>query len=254
MKDEIQKFNEEVEENITRLEQDSDLKQISEEWFCRSMEDKYSYNFRWMGRPIIQYPQDILAMQEIIWNVQPDLIIETGIAHGGSLIFYASMLELMGKGGHVLGIDIDIREHNRRELEKHPMYKRITMFEGSSIADDMIERVNDFAKNYKRVLVVLDSLHSEEHVFMECIKYSPLVKCGSYLVVMDTCCEMVYRRQSGKENLPEWLERPWGLGNNAMTGMKKFLETTDRFETDRQIDAKLQISCAPNGYLKCIKD
>lgn len=252
MRDEIQAFKEEVRENIENLNNDTELQKLSQEWFCRSMEGKYSYNFSWMGRPIIQYPQDIMAMQEIIWEVQPDLIIETGIAHGGSLIFYASMLELLGRGA-VLGIDIDIREHNRREIEKHPMYKRITMYEGSSIDDNMVNKVFAFAKDYEKVLVVLDSCHSGEHVYEECKKYSPLVKLGSYLVVMDTCCEMVYEKEAQKDSLPDWLDRPWGLGDNAMTGMNKFLETTDRFEIDWRIDAKLQISCAPNGYLRCIK-
>lgn len=256
MKSEIEKFEDEVRENISRMGSDVKLQKLSEDWFCRSMEDKYSYNFCWMGRPIIQYPQDIIAMQEIIWDVCPDLIIETGIAHGGSLIFYASMLELIGNDkGHVLGIDIDIREHNRREIEKHPMYKRITMLEGSSTDEELIKNVFEFACDYKRVLVVLDSFHSEEHVLKECISYSPLIKKGSYLVVMDTCCEMVYQnRENSGEKLPDWLDRPWGVGNNAMTGMKKFLQTTDRFKIDIEIDSKLQISCAPSGYLKCIKD
>ena len=255
MKREMEMFKKEVKTNINELENDAEFHKISEQWFCHSMEKKYSYNFRWMGRPIIQYPQDIVAMQEIIWEVKPDLIIETGIAHGGSLIFYASMLELLGGNGHILGIDIDIREHNRREIEQHSMYKRITMFEGSSLADEIVEEVFKFAENYKKILVVLDSYHSEEHVLQECKRYSSLVKKGSYLVVMDTCCEMVYQnRQENREELPECLNRPWGLGDNPMTAVEKFLTTSDRFEIDKSIDAKLQISCAPNGYLRCIKD
>ncbi|MEN6349494.1 MAG: CmcI family methyltransferase, partial [Syntrophomonas sp.] len=111
----------------------SSFQSLSNQWFMESCRQKYSYRFQWLGRPIIQYPQDIMAMQEIIWQVKPDLIIETGIAHGGSLVFYASMLELLGGEGLVLGIDIDIREHNRREIEKHPLYKRIQMIAGSSI-------------------------------------------------------------------------------------------------------------------------
>jgi cephalosporin hydroxylase len=219
------------------------------------MDDKYSYNFRWMGRPIIQYPQDIMAMQEIIWDVKPDLIIETGIAHGGSLIFYASLMTLLGNNGHVLGIDIDIREHNRKEIEKHPMYDKITMFEGSSIDKDIVEKVFQFAKNYKKVLVVLDSNHAGNHVLQECRSYSPLVKKGSYLVVMDTNTELVFQnKQAQNVELPEYMVRPWGLGDNPMTGLQDFLKENDRFKIDETIDNKLQISCAPNGYLRCIKD
>lgn len=250
---------EEIKCNIERMEKDTELNNLSEQWFLRSMKDKYSYNFNWMGRPIIQYPQDIMAMQEIVWKVQPDLIIETGIAHGGSLIFYASLMELMyacgGADGHVLGIDIDIREHNRKAIEAHPMYKRITMYEGSSIDDDIVKRVYELAAHYNKVLVVLDSYHTGDHVYEECRKYSPLVKKGSYLVIMDTCCEMVYQNVDDSDiQASDWLERPWGVGNNPMTGMLKFMEECDRFEIDKQMDAKIQISCAPNGYLKCIKD
>ncbi|MCI9082440.1 MAG: cephalosporin hydroxylase [Lachnospiraceae bacterium] len=255
MNNPIEQFKEEVKQNIEKLGEDTQLRELSEQWFCKSMDDKYSYNFRWMGRPIIQYPQDIMAMQEIIWDVKPDLIIETGIAHGGSLIFYASLLTLLGNHGHVLGIDIDIREHNRTEIEHHPMFDKITMYEGSSIDKDMIQKVFEFAKDYQKILVVLDSCHTGSHVLEECRLYSPLVKQGSYLVVMDTCSEMIYRRmKEANEELPEHLVRPWKLGDNAMTGMQEFLKENDRFQIDTGIDHKLQISCAPNGYLQCIKD
>lgn len=255
MKNPIEEFKKEVENNIKNLGEDTELHQLSEQWFCKSIDDKYSYNFRWLGRPIIQYPQDIIAMQEIVWDVKPDLIIETGIAHGGSLIFYASLLTLLGNNGHVLGIDIDIREHNRKEIEKHPMYDKITMLEGSSIDKEVITKVYQFASQYQKVLVILDSCHTESHVLEECRLYSPLVKKGSYLVVMDTCCEMIYRRmKESNRELPEHLIKSWGLGSNAMTGLQEFLKENDRFEIDTMIDNKLQISCAPNGYLKCVKD
>lgn len=255
MKNPIELFKEEVANNIKNLGENAELHDLSEQWVCKSMNEKYPYNFRWLGRPIIQYPQDIMAMQEIIWDVKPDLIIETGIAHGGSLIFYASMMTLLGNNGHVLGIDIDIREHNRKEIEKHPMYDRITMFEGSSIDTTTIDKVYQFAQDYSKVLVVLDSCHTGSHVLEECRLYSPLVKQGSYMVVMDTCTEIIYRRmEENHEELPEHLIRPWKLGDNAMTGVLEFLKENHRFHADMTIENKLQISCAPNGYLKCIKD
>lgn len=207
---------------------------------------KYSYNFTWLDRPIIQFPQDIIAIQEIIWQIKPDLIIETGIAHGGSLVFSASILELLGGNGQVLGIDIDIREHNRVEIERHPMYKRITMIQGSSIDDSIAQQVYDFARDKKRVLVVLDSNHTHDHVLRELQLYSPLVTKGSYLVVFDTAIE----------DMPEdfFPDRSWGKGNNPKTAVWEFLKTNDRFEIDKEIQNKLLITVAPDGYLKCIKD
>lgn len=222
------------------------IRDLTARWFQESVKYQYSYNFSWMGRPIIQYPQDILAMQELIWLVKPDLIIETGVAHGGSCIFYASMLELLGGAGQVVGIDIEIRHHNKVEIEKHPMYKRITLLEGSSISDEIIKKVYEIAQNYNRVLVVLDSLHTHAHALRELELYSPLVKAGSYLVVFDTIIE----------DLPDdfYPDRPWGKGNNPKTAVWEFLKTNDRFEIDHSIDGKLLITVAPDGYLKCIKD
>ena len=207
---------------------------------------KYSYNFTWLGSPIIQFPQDIIAMQEIIWRVKPDLIIETGIAHGGSLIFYASMLELLGSNGEVLGIDIDIRKHNRKEIENHSMFKRITMIEGSSIDKGIAKQVWDFAKEKKNVLVVLDSNHTHEHVKRELEVYSPLVSKDSYLVVFDTAIEDL------QEDF--FSDRPWNKGNNPKTAVWEFLKTNNRFEIDKEIENKLLITVAPDGYLKCIKE
>jgi cephalosporin hydroxylase len=199
-----------------------------------------------MGRPIIQFPQDIIAMQEIIWRVKPDLIIETGIAHGGSLIFYSSMLELIGGNGQVLGVDIDIREQNRKEIEQHPMFKRIAMIQGSSTDENTIKQVYEFAKGRKRVLVGLDSNHTHEHVSNELQLYSPLVAKESYLVVFDTVVE----------DMPEnfFRDRPWGKGNNPKTAVREFLATNDRFIIDKEIENKLLITVAPDGYLRCIKD
>jgi len=233
--------NERIENNIHDLK----LQQSSKTFMENTIRTKYSYNFSWMGRPIIQYPQDIIAMQEIIWNVKPDLIIETGIAHGGSLIFYASMLELLGGEGTVLGIDIDIREHNRREIEKHPMYKRISMIEGSSVDEHMIEKVRKYAQGKKRVLVCLDSLHTHNHVLQELEAYSSLVKRGSYCVVFDTIVEDLPDEYSA--------DRLWGKGNNPKTAVWKFLEGNNRFVIDKEIENKLLITTCPDGYLKCVR-
>lgn len=232
--------------SINQMASDTSLKRLSKEWFIESSKHEYSHHFTWLGRPIIQFPQDIIVMQELIWQVKPDLVIETGIAHGGSLVFYASMLELIGGNGQVVGIDVDIRDHNRREIEKHPMFKRITMMQGSSTNKDIVKKVYEFAKGKKRVLVALDSDHTHEHVLKELRVYSPLVTKGSYLVVFDTVVE----------DVPEdfFADRPWNKGNNPKTAVWEFLNTTDRFAIDREIENKLLITVAPDGYLKCIKD
>ena len=239
-------FDKEKKTNIISLGNDVDLKATALKFMMDASSYKYTYNFTWLGRPIIQYPQDILALQEIIWELQPDLIIETGIAHGGSLIFSSSILELIGKGGQVLGIDIDIREHNRIEIERHPMSKRITMIEGSSVDSQIVKRVHEFAKDKKRILVILDSNHTHEHVLNELQSYSSLVTKGSYMIVFDTAVEDVPEDFS-------WNGRPWGKGNNPKTAVWEFLKTHDEFEIDTSIHNKLLITVAPDGYLKKIK-
>ena len=238
-------FQKECRSNAKRMSIASDVWKLTHDWIIKTAKYKYSYNFTWLGCPIIQFPQDMIAVQEIIWQVKPDLIIETGIAHGGSLIFYASMLELLGNNGQVLGIDIDIREHNRVEIEKHPMFKRITMIEGSSIDEEIVRQVYDFAKNKKQVLVLLDAMHTHDHVLKELQLYSPLVTKGSYLVVFDTIIE----------DMPDdfFPDRPWGKGNNPKTAVWEFLKTNDRFVVDKEIETKLLITVAPDGYLKCTK-
>ncbi|MCP3890808.1 MAG: cephalosporin hydroxylase [Desulfobulbaceae bacterium] len=240
----VNKFFAERNDDIQRMGLDTEISQLRNNFIVKTAAYNYSYNFTWLGRPIIQYPQDIIAMQEIIWQVKPDLIIETGIAHGGSLIFSASMLELIGGDGRVLGIDIDIREHNRVEIEKHPMFKRITMIEGSSVDKKIAKKVHAFAKDKKQILVVLDSMHTYDHVLKELEFYSPLVTKGSYLVVFDTVIE-----EMPEDSFPD---RPWGKGNNPKTAVWEFLKTTDRFEVDKSIEIKLQITVAPDGYLKCV--
>jgi cephalosporin hydroxylase len=243
---ENEKFLAEVRKNIEGLVEDSDIQALSRIWLREITRHKYAYNFTWMGRPIIQFPQDMIAMQEIIWNVKPDLIIETGVAHGGSLIYYASLLEMIGGEGYVLGIDIDIRAHNRAAIVAHPMHKRIRLIEGSSIADDVLGEVALQAKKAQRVLVVLDSNHTHAHVLAELKGYAPFVTRGSYLVVFDTLLE----------DMPDDLvqDRPWSKGNNPKTAVMEFMKGTDRFENDRELEAKILITVAPDGYLKCVKD
>ena len=238
-------FLEEKKERIKSYEDNQSLRKAAKEFNTESNKAQYSYNFSWMGRPIIQYPQDMIAMQEIIWDIKPDLIIETGIAHGGSLIYYASILELIGKG-EVLGIDIDIRKHNRTEIEKHPMFKRITMIEGSSIENSTLEQVKKIALHKEKILVCLDSNHTHEHVLKELELYAPFVSLNSYIVVFDTIIE----------DLPEGYfsqKRPWGVSNNPRTAVEEFLKHHDEFFVDEAIDYKLLISVTPHGYLKRVK-
>lgn len=233
-------FDEKNKVMIERMGKEILLKQISHRWIEETSKFEYGYHFKWLGRPVIQLPQDIVAVQEIIWEVKPDLIIETGIARGGSLIMYAAFLELIGKG-HVLGIDIDIREHNRAEIEKHPMFRRITMFEGSSVSEEVADKVRDFAKDYDKIMVLLDSNHTHKHVLKELEFYSPLVSKGSYCIVFDTIIE----------DMPDELfnDRPWGKGNNPKTAVHEFLRANDEFEIDKTIQNKLLITAAPDGYL-----
>lgn len=244
------KFDDEVALNIADLGQNEVLKTQSRSWMTESARGRYSYNFSFMGRPIIQYPQDMVAMQELVWKTQPDLIIETGIAHGGSLVFYAAMLELNAICGgqanaQVLGIDIDIRASNRAAIEAHPMARRINMIQGSSIAPEIVRRVCEAAEGMRRVLVVLDSNHTHDHVLAELEAYGDLVTIGSYCVVFDTVVE----------DLPadQFPNRPWGPGNNPKTAVHAFLARHPNFEIDRAMDAKLQISVAPEGFLMRVR-
>lgn len=242
-------FEKEVKERIDAIGQNGELKSSAQEFLKNSLMPKYSYNFSWMGRPIIQYPQDMVAMQEIIWEIKPDLIIETGIAHGGSLIFSASMLELIasctGEQGEVVGIDIDIRPHNRKAIEEHPMFKRITMIQGSSIAPEIVAQVVEKAKGKKRVLVCLDSNHTHQHVLKELKAYAPLTSVGSYCVVFDTVVEDMPKELAG--------DRPWGPGDNPKTAVFEYLKTHSEFKIDKDIQNKILITVAPDGYLKRVR-
>ena len=246
----MNKFQNEVNKRIEVNARDKKLNASARHFMARSINPKYSYNFSWLGRPIIQYPQDIVAMQEIVWKVRPDLIIETGVAHGGSLIFSASILALlemskMIKKGKVLGIDIDIREHNRAKIKEHPLAGKIKMIQGSSIDKNVISRVYDFAKGHKNILVVLDSNHTHEHVLAELNAYARLVSKGSYCVVFDTIIE----------DLPADIfpGRPWGKGNNPKTAVWEYLKSHLEFEIDKSIESKLLITVAPDGYLKRVR-
>jgi cephalosporin hydroxylase len=245
--DPIEQFFAEMKDRIQAMGGDEAFRQLSIRWMQEATRLKYTYNFTWMGRPAIQLPQDIMAMQELIWEVKPDLIIETGIAHGGSLVFNASILELIGNPkARVLGIDIDIRPHNRAAIEAHPMKKRIDMIQGSSISSETLDAVHTYAKDFTRPLVILDSNHTHAHVLEELRLYAPFVKHGSYLVVMDTAVEWVSKELAG--------DRPWGPGDNPMTAMDAYLKESDRFVIDHGISDKLGITVAPRGFLKCVKD
>lgn len=241
---EVAKFFQEVAGNIEKLGADKDVQALSRIWVREIAPYKYAYNFTWMGRPIIQFPQDMVAMQEIIWQTRPDLIVETGIAHGGSLIYYASLCEMIGHGA-VLGVDVDIRAHNRAEIEAHPMFKHITMIQGSSTDEAIAAQVHEAAQG-KSVLLILDSNHTHEHVLRELELYSPLVKTGGYAVVFDTLIEDMPEESFG--------DRTWGVGNNPMTAVREFLQNNDRFQIDAAISNKLLITVAPDGYLQCVKD
>lgn len=253
-------FEKEVEDRLNAFEANTSLKNAAHEFMRASLQPKYSYNFAWMGRPIIQYPQDMIAMQELIWQVKPDLIIETGVAHGGSLIMNASLLALLElaeaaeTGGvvdpknpkrKVLGIDIDIRAHNREAIEAHPMSNRIDLIQGSSVAPEIVAQVKSYAKNFKTILVSLDSNHTHEHVLRELQEYAHLVSPGSYCIVFDGVVEDMPKELSG--------DRPWGPGNNPKTAVWEYLESHPEFEIDKSIQNKLLITVAPDGYLKRVK-
>lgn len=233
-------------EQIARMGADPELRNLTRNWFNKVSDYRYSYNFTWLGRPIIQFPQDVMAMQEVIWSVKPRVIIETGIAHGGSLILSASLLELIGGDGIVIGVDIDIRPHNREAIEAHPMSRRIKMIQGSSIDPAIVDQVRSLVADKSPVLVILDSNHTHEHVAGELELYAPFVQSGSYLLVFDTVVE--FMRQGA------FPDRPWGIGDNPYTAVQEFLKTNQRFQLDQEIEDKLQITVAPGGWLKCIEN
>ncbi len=248
----MSEFSEEVRKNIKSIGEDNEFLALSNLWTQKAINHKYAYNFSWLGRPIMQTPQDIYAMQELIWTVKPDLIIETGVAHGGSLIMSASMLALLDycygiqkTKRRVFGIDIDIRPHNRAALEAHSLAHLIELIAGSSTERNVIEQIYSIAEGYKNIMVFLDSNHTHDHVLAELRVYAPLVSVGSYCVVWDT----------GIEDLPDTFcaDRPWGKGNNPKTAVREYLEHIDGFEIDKTIEYKLAITGAPDGFLRRVR-
>lgn len=255
--DPVAEFKAQVERNIDSLGADMEFHALTRRWLHHSLTHGYTHNFRWLGLPVIQAPQDTCGLQEIIWSVKPDLIIETGIAHGGSLVVSASMLALLEyaeaveKGitldpkkpkRKVIGVDIDIRAHNRAAIESHPMISRIDMIQGSSVDPAIIAEVKQKAAGFKNIMVCLDSNHTHEHVLAELNAYAPLTSVGNYCIVMDT----------GIEDLPPELcgRRPWGKGNSPKTAVWEYLKTHSEFEQDRRIEWKLAITAAEEGFLK----
>jgi cephalosporin hydroxylase len=259
--DDESEFRGQVRANIAALGADKALTDAAWAWALSSSRHNYTYNFCWLGRPIIQFPQDIVAVQELIWQVKPDLVIETGIARGGSLLLSASILalldyceaastgssslDLVNPRRRVVGIDIDVRPHNRKAIEEHPLAHRIEMIQGSSISPEVVSRVTELAMQAGRVIVFLDSNHTHEHVLAELHAYAPLVTTGSYCVVFDT----------GIEDAPAEMfdNRPWGPGNSPKTAVREYLKTHPEFEIDKSIQHKLLITVASDGYLKRIR-
>jgi cephalosporin hydroxylase len=243
-------FAQQRNELVAELGTNNEMADLTNRWLGKAQELGYSYNFDWLGLPIIQYPQDIIALQELIWKLRPNVVVETGVARGGSLIFYASMLELLetctgAKGGRVIGIDIDIRHSNRKAIEAHPLSHRIDLIQGSSIEPAIVEKVGAMVGDAARVLVSLDSNHTHDHVLDELRAYAPMTTVGSYCVVFDTLVEHLPDEAIG--------DRPWGRGNNPLTAVKAYLAETDIFETDTLLHDKLQISVAREGYLRRCK-
>ncbi|MDB4035276.1 cephalosporin hydroxylase family protein [Pseudomonadales bacterium] len=256
----MNEFQREVSDRIAEISANNNLRETAKGFMLASIGSQYSYNFTWQGRPIIQYPQDMVAIQEIIWEVKPDLIIETGIAHGGSLIMNASFLATLdycdavedgvlldpkSPKRKILGLDIDIRQHNLQAIKAHPMSNRIDMIEGDSISPEIIAQVKEYAKDFHCILVCLDSNHTHDHVLAELTAYAPLTTKDSYCVVYDSIVEDLPKEQSG--------DRPWGPGNNPKTAVWEYLKTHPEFEIDNNIQDKLLITVAPDGYLKRVE-
>lgn len=262
-------FEEEKRQTIGTYKKEKEWQALSSEWMEWVVRKRYTYNFSFLGRPIIQMPQDMVAFQEIVWAVKPDLIIETGIAHGGSLIMSAGMLALLdycdavAEGTvldprkakrHVIGIDIDIRAHNRAAIESHPLSHRIDLLQGSSVDPAIVKQVKEKARDYKRILVSLDSNHTHEHVLAELEAYAPLTTKGSYCIVFDTVIEDL-----SNDLYPD---RPWSRGNNPKTAVHEYLkrlkDTPAKAVDEKQLDfiidydleGKLLLTVAPDGFLK----
>ena len=233
-------------DTIAKMHADEELKARIAELRSDFVRYRYTYNFTWLDRPIIQLPEDVMMIQELIWQTKPDVVVETGIAHGGSLILHASILELLGGDRFVVGVDIDIREHNRKALEEHQLYNRLRLIEGSSIDADIVSQVRSHCEGKERVMVLLDSNHTHEHVLEELRAYHDLVNEGMFLVVLDTAIE----------DLPDEFfdDRPWNKTDNPKTAVWEFLKENDRFVIDKEVEDRLMFTVAPDGYLRCTKD
>ena len=253
-KDPIAKHFEEVDQRVAQQVKDNQLKVFASDFFTKSHQQQYSYNFSWLSRPIIQYPQDIVAFQEIVSRVSPDVIIETGIAHGGSLVLSASLLCLLDimngldprkSPRKVVGVDIDIRSHNRKALDEHPLRFKIELIEGSSIDSEIIKQVRGYAHAADKVIVCLDSNHTHKHVLAELNAYADLVSAGSYCIVFDTVIE----------DMPfgSFPDRPWEVGDNPKTAVHEWLKLHSEFEIDKDIYSKILISVAPDGFLRRVR-
>lgn len=251
--DKYLEFKTECDLEIRAMESSHELNKLSNEWLKVATKFKYTYHFEWLGRPIIQLPQDVLALQEIIWDTRPDIVIETGIAHGGSLVLSASILALLDlvdletgverrSKRKVFGVDIDIRKHNRDAIEAHPLSSRIEMFEDSSTSAELINLLKSRINSNDRVMVILDSNHTESHVLDELRAYADFVSSGCYLVVFDTVIQFLDAQDSS--------DRPWGIGNNPWTAVQEFLREDDRFLVNTHLESKLQLTVAPSGFLK----
>lgn len=217
------------------------LDEVSFNWVKASIENKLAYEVDWLGIPIIQSPTDMILIQQLIFNVKPDFVIETGVAHGGSLVFSASILESIGHG-HIIGIDIDIRKHNRRVLEKHRLFKRISLMEGDSTSADILEKIREMVLPKSKVVVFLDSNHYKDHVLKELKLYSRFVDVGSYVVVFDTVTSCMSKHGVCDVSY---------LNNGPKEAIEQFLVENRNFQVDEDFN-KLFASYSPDGYLKRI--
>jgi len=218
---------------------DEGFRILSNLWTRSGWQAKYSYELTWLGIPVIQMPEDVLMVQEILWKVRPDVVVECGVAHGGALVLYASILELLGKG-HVVGVDVEIRKYNRLAIESHPLSHRISLIEGDSVADDTFATVRSHIQPGDRVLVALDSLHTRAHVAAELERYAPLVTPDSYIVVFDGVMSMLTDAPNGSS---QWDE------DNPLVAVREFVSTHEDFEVDPSFN-RLGVTYCPEGFLR----
>lgn len=248
VKDDRAEFERQKEIDTAAMSNDRALFDASTDLVLASDKYRYSYLWSWMGVPIIQRPADVLALQEIVWETKPDVIVETGVARGGSVVFFASLLRMLGKpDGKVIGVDIDIRAHNRDTIERHPMASSIALIEGSSVAPETIQKVNAHIMDGASVMVVLDSDHSRNHVLAELRAYCNLVSKGQFLVAADTILGFI-----PPEKAPTYYSKVLLAGDEPLAAVRAFLAENDSFALD-PINGKLIMSSSPHGYLRRVK-